>query len=328
MPGMETQGHEYRQPYIEGWLSRGDRTEAFGRDGLETLCGVFGVSAESGSDLPTAPLAALGDGLETDTAPFWMHADPVFLRPDRDRLLLFDERVLDPTSEEAQSLAHLFNHHFAEEGIRLHVPKPTRWYLEMPGPPGVRTQPLHQAVGRDIRRLLPTGEHARRWNGLMNEVQMLFHGADVNRKREATGKPPINGVWLWGSGRLPAVQPPERVERVIGDHPLARGLAQRAGLSREPLSASWISADQAGDSLVFEETLWPSVCYADAPTWTDALGALNGRCGELDRDLADGRLGAIRLHACNGAAWVIRRGSRWRVWRRRRSLAQWLEGSP
>ena len=325
MPSLETRGHEYRQPCLEGWLSRGDRTETFGRDGLATLCGHFGVAAESGSDLPTAPLAALGDGLETDAAPFWLHADPVFLRPDRDRLLLFDERVLDPTSAEAQSLAHLFNHHFAEDGIRLHVPNPTRWYLAVPGPPGVQTQPLHEAVGRDIRRFLPTGEGVRRWNGLMNEVQMLFHGADVNREREAAGKPPINGLWLWGGGRLPAVQPQERVGRVIGDHPLARGLAQWAGLPWEPLSANWISADQTGDSLVFDDALWPSVYYADAPTWTDALSTLNRRCGGLDRDLADGRLGEIRLHACNGDAWVIRRGSRWRVWRRRQPLARWLK---
>lgn len=327
MPIAATQGLEPRRPCLERWLSRGNRSEVIGRDGLETLCGLFGVHAEPGCDLPTAPLTALGDGIEADTGGFWLHADPVFLRPDRDQLLLFDERVLDLVPAEAQALADLFNRHFADEGIRLHVPQPTRWYLEMPTSPGIQTRPIHQAIGRHIHPLLPSGENARHWIGLLNEAQMLFYGADVNREREAGGRPLISGVWLWGGGKLPAVKAPEGVGRVISDHPLAQGLAQQTGLPWEPLTVDWSGAGRVGDVVLFQDVLWRPACYADALAWRDALATLDLCCGGLDAGLTSGRLGEIRLYPCNEAVWTIGRHSRFRFWRRRLPLGRWLEGS-
>ena len=50
------------------------------------------------------------------------HADPVHLRPDRDRLILFDSRNLGITHEEAGALVGLFNGHFAADGMRLQAP--------------------------------------------------------------------------------------------------------------------------------------------------------------------------------------------------------------
>ncbi len=86
------------------------------------------------SDLPTAPCRRIGDGCDRDER-FYLQANPVFLRPDQDRLLLFDSEDLDFTKSEAESLAGLFSEHFSAESWRLEIATPHRWYLALDDQP-------------------------------------------------------------------------------------------------------------------------------------------------------------------------------------------------
>ena len=42
---------------------------------------------------------------------------------------------------------------------------------------------------------------------LLNEVQVLLHQHPLNAARQTRGLPPVNSVWFWGAGRLPAPGP-------------------------------------------------------------------------------------------------------------------------
>ncbi|MDH3441698.1 MAG: hypothetical protein OEM63_13145 [Gammaproteobacteria bacterium] len=50
---------------------------------------------------------------------------------------------------------------------------------------------------------LPAGDTGRSFHRIHGELQMLFHDHAVNRQRAEQGLPPINGLWIWGGGRLP-----------------------------------------------------------------------------------------------------------------------------
>lgn len=204
-------------------------------DPCRTLFHLFGYAPAPEGDCPSAPHCRLADrqtddpGMVPDT--YVLHADPVHLRPDRDRLVLFAGPDFAPDRAEADALVALFNQHLGEEGLRLEAPTPGRWYLLSEQVPELVTQPLAAVLGRPIAGQLPQGPEARRWARLLNEVQMLFHHSEVNQRREAAGIPTLNGLWLWGGGQL---LPPPTGEvgyaRVFSADPLARGLARARGI--------------------------------------------------------------------------------------------------
>lgn len=127
-------------PALDRLLSRADGAAAGPRDPLETLAGAFGLVRTPGADLPSAALCLLADAPDLDPSGFWFHADPVHLRPDRDRLLLFGGPALGVHEDEAAALAQSFNAHFAADGLALAAPRPDRWYLRVPGRPDLQSR--------------------------------------------------------------------------------------------------------------------------------------------------------------------------------------------
>jgi hypothetical protein len=248
-----------------------------------------------------------------------MHADPVHLRADRDRLLLFDARHLRISAEEAGALVDAFNAHFVEDGLRLQAPVPDRWYLELPHRPSIRTWPLHAVTGRGIEGLLPAGEEAATWVRLLNEVQMLFHSLEVNRRREAEGRPTVNGIWTWGAGRLSELPSSCVYRRVCAGHPLALGLAAAAGIEAGPLTTeggALLGQCGKGGMLVFWDRLWPTVLDADPAGWAEGLRQLDTWFAPLYEGLVRARGMGVVLDPCTGERYLVNRRSLRRFWRR------------
>ena len=149
----------------------------------------------------------------------WLRADPVHLRPDMGKLLLFDAATFELTMAEAMRLAEEINAALAEDGIRLIVGRdPGRWYLPMTSAPAIQTVPPRAVRGRHVDPFLPRGAEARRWRRLANDVQMVLHRSPLNAAREGRGEAAVNSVWFWGGGVLP---PPDGSP--IGSLPPASG---------------------------------------------------------------------------------------------------------
>jgi len=306
-----------RAPTLERMLGRGDRLPTVGDDPFSTLFGRFGISAGADQDLPSAPFSLLADSPETDLAGFLLHADPVHLRADRDRLLLFDHRSLGIEREEADALVALFNTHFRAEGLLLEAPVPGRWYLRGAGRGRIKTQPLQAAVGRGVGSLLPRGPDAGWWNPLLNEAQMLFHQAEVNRRREELGRPLVNGIWVWGGGCLSQTGLRTDLRAAYADHPLARGLAMAAGIALHPLPTEGTGdAAVAGDQLVFWDSLWPPALDQDVVTWGRELGRLDIWSATLLNALGRRATTEIDLYPCDGASFRVTPSAMRRLWRR------------
>ncbi|WP_210424692.1 phosphoglycerate mutase [Marichromatium bheemlicum] len=309
-------------PNLDRLLARARPFTDAETDPFVALFAAFGYRGEPGRDLPSAPLCLLGEAPEL-IAPgagedaYWLHADPVYLRPDMERLRLFELERFALTAEETAALVSSFNDHFADEGVELFAPTPQRWYLRLAHPPALVTTPLYRVLGEALSADAISGADALTWTRLLNEVQMLFFADPVNRAREARGVPVVNGLWPWGGGRLPA--PPSRGPGlVVGEHPLTYGLARWAGAGhRTP--AQWLQDPAVSDRgiLVYDDSPWRALHGRDLGAWADALVACDAALGAPVRALRRHRWSEIVLEPCTGMGY---RTSAWgllRWWRRR-----------
>lgn len=300
MPRLDAAQAGQRFPTLERWLARADR-EPVADDAEALLFQLFGLPVPDGADLPTAALCYLADSGQSPDGVVY-HATPVHLRPDQDRLLLFDAPAADLTADEAVRFVEAFNNHFAPDGWRLSAPVPGRWYLHVSGAPELRTHPLGDVVGRNVDLFQPEGPDAALWLQRLNEVQMLFHGLPVNHERENTGRLGVNSLWLHGGGVLPVER--GRSLHVMGEaSPLLDGLIRLAG---RPLAERLQWFGQA------RRAVWD----ADPQAWLEALGQIE----QLLRD----NTGETLLYPGDGHAYRYRPVHRWRLWRRRLPIASLL----
>lgn len=316
-------------PVLEKLLGRADRLSTKGPDPIALLFDRFGIEIGEDQDLPSAPFSRLAGASEVDPSGFWLHADPVHLRPDRDRLLLFDARHLGLEREEADSLVGLFNGHFAADGLRLEAPANDRWYLCVEEPPRIRTSPLSDVCGRSIERSSLRGEDAAEWMRWLNEAQMLFHHSDVNQRRERAGRPTVSGIWPWGGGLLPASMPASRYDSVLACAPLAVGLARAVGVAAHPIPETpdaMPAVEQGGRMLLYWDALWPAVLDGDGAAWIRELSRFEQWLGMLTGWLHHGELGELSMFPCDETRLRATRGVLRRFWRRPTRFAASLRG--
>lgn len=264
------------------------------------LCQAFEVERQH--DWPIAPLTAALDNTDPGDA-YWLRADPVHIKVDRDRTLLVDNTLLDVANDEAQALVGALNHHFAEDSIQFRAAAPKRWYVKLPHTPRLITHETSEVAGKDVERHLPTGADALAWHGVFNEVQMLLHAHVVNEAREARGEPSVNSVWFWGGGTRPAV-PGRYFNSVWSDDVTAIALGAAAGAHTAGVpadAASWLrlagSRGYEGRShLVVLGELAGAVAYHDADAWRTRVGALESHWfAPLERALRENALSHLAL---------------------------------
>lgn len=133
---------------------------------------------------------------------YWLKIDPVQMVPDRDTLILIPGKDLAITEVEAKALITSFNQHFEQDRVSIEYGTPIDWFLRIKQPIDLHTHSLESVSYQSIEGKNPTGNAAQYWRQLLNEASMLFFNHPVNEERRTQGMPEINGVWLWGEGRL------------------------------------------------------------------------------------------------------------------------------
>jgi hypothetical protein len=185
-------------------LTRATRSENTNNDWLSLTCKLLLPNISTGQ-IPFAAMSAGYDGMaDIVDKPAWcMRIDPVHLRIDMDSAIMLAAEDLMLTDEEVNELTVSINQHLKQDGIKVHVVHPHRWYLFFDAPRDINTTPLHQVMGKDIHGFLPQGGEHLYWRSLLNELQMLLYTHPVNQQREQRGLATVNSVWFWGEGILP-----------------------------------------------------------------------------------------------------------------------------
>jgi hypothetical protein len=313
-------------PALETLLARARRDHAAG-GGLEsTLFALFHLAAVSGDDLPVAAVTRQWEAQDAGGY-WWLRADPVHLRADRDRIVMVGNGVLNIPVEECREIAVELNQHFAGEDWQLDAANARRWYVRLDKDPQIGTHALPDVVGRDILHYLPHGPAQGHWRGILNEVQMVLHGSRVNREREARGAPPINSLWFWGGGRLPCPAPVPW-SQLWGNDALSRSLASLARVADSSLpsdAVEWLEDDTPGPQLLVWEGLREKIQFSNVEGWREFLQSLHDAWLQpLFAALKQRRLAALNLYPADGTVFRVTADGARRWWVRRRALAQWV----
>ena len=105
----------------------------------------------------------------------WL-VEPAHFHLAQDHLVLLAGAVDDLAEDQARALAEAIAPLLAEESLTLAVLGPTTWLLTAAESPlHVRSAASEAAAGRNVHGYLPTGEDARRYRKLLNEIQMTWH---------------------------------------------------------------------------------------------------------------------------------------------------------
>jgi hypothetical protein len=314
-------------PALAQLLSRARRQALTEVSLVPWLCASHGVARQQ--DWPIAPLTLALDGVEAGDA-YWLRADPVHIRVERNGLTFVGTALLALSAEESQALASAITAHFAPVGLAFHAPARERWYVKLASAPDLVTRPPEEVVGADVQTSLPTGRDALRWHGVFNEVQMLLHAHPVNAVREECGSPPVNSIWIWGGGMRPhaALRP---FTQVWSDNAEAAAIAQASGerSAALPDSAEAVLAAECesdGEHLIVLDHLAAPSAYHDADVWRARLSRLESTWfAPLAAALRSARLKRVTIvvpGADAGSRFDIARSDLMKFWRSRKPLSQ------
>jgi hypothetical protein len=266
-----------RLPRVERLLARA-RARPASADWRRWALAAAGLEAAPG-DLPAGAWLA-GRAAAPDAATCLV-ATPVTLRAG-----LRDVRLAAlPAAAPARlaALALRFNADFGGTPATLEVADGTL-LLRHAAPLAVETHDPEPLQGADIGAALPGGADGARLRRLMTELQMWLHDSPADDG--------INGLWLWGAGRVPLAGV-ARWPAALPDDPLLAA-ARRAHPGATDPSCRLLRLD-VGARLAAGESL---------ATLDEAWG----------RALA---LGPARVHLA-GREFVLERRQRLRLWRRAR----------
>ena len=263
-----------------------------------------------------------------------MRADPCFLAPDRDQLVLLESDNIELSYAEALQLIddiNTFFQSFSEENFwRIELSKdesaPLAWFLTSSQPINLSSTPTSMLKGQAIKDFLPTGEDQASWLKLFNEIQMVLHQSEVNVQRRQQGKLPVNSVWFWGAGQYfnPAgLALAQKFSSVYSNDPVVKGLAEYAHLNNYDIPHSpdkLFMVKSTKNAVVVMDHLAASVRNADVYGWIDLLKQFEKEWLEvLLKSMREGQLEQLIILTPAGMELKITRRSLKHWWKRIKS---------
>ena len=291
---------------LRAWLSRSNIRLLQGRRAL--LSQVLDLL---GLPQPEEGFAALRMWGQTGDRPtVWLAAaDPVCLEPRLDRLCLHALRENDLQPTEFRALFDHLQSLLAGDSQTGFVQLGNYGYLRDSDAIATAAVPPAMIDQESPGDYLPKGAGAARHRNLLSEIEMSLHDHEVNQRRIAAGKKPVNSLWLWGGGFAPErttrVQPP-----LFTEDPLLLGYwdSANATANRWPGSIEQC-IEAAGESFV-----------AVAPYSEDDPHLLTECLGQLRDALENNRIRRLSILFRDGRLAEIRQAHRLRFWRRESPL--------
>lgn len=304
------------RPDLEWLAGRGALHPRWERGWRSWLLAAAGLDPQLLRGLPAGPcIRSLGTG----AAPHghWFCATPVHLLTGLDHLRLAPSTHCELGADEAAALAASLRPAFAAAGLELHLQPGLDWLVASAAPLDAGTTEPADAVGCDLRDVLPSGPDGRRLRALGNELQMLLHEHPVNLARARRGQPAVNSLWFWGVGALDEPPPAARaadgaLPALVADDAWLVGAWRLLGGTAEWRADPWRAFATGG-----------CVASATRPLPAGADEAVARACRELRESLVAGGLDGLEL-LLGTRPVTLARAARWRFWRRPRPLAELL----
>ncbi len=300
---------EIKLPVLEKWLSRGSLEKSSSQE--DSVFSELGIDEYKNKDKPYAALSLVAEktsDVEINTESYWLRADPVNLQPDRDTALLAGHEELALTQEEANKLVAQVNAHFIDEAWILYTFSPHRWYLRLDNAIDLKTIPLARVLGEDVNQFIPTGDDADYWFKIINELQMLLHGSNVNFERESRNMWIANSIWLWGGGCLPKFDLNSSYDKMITNNSVFSGIGYHCGFDVLSLNENFPENIKSENNFIVLDMLSEQVQRRDVYTFMETLNEMESvfftHCNE---QLLSGGVGKIKIITDAGTITITKK---------------------
>ncbi len=250
-----------------------------------------------------------------------MRADPSFLMADRDQLVLAKTGSLDISVDEANLLVDEINHFFdsyEEESFwTLKSISPDRWYIISDKPINIQSVPPENALGQSIKSFLfnndksSKGIDSNHWMNLFNEMQMILHQSEVNKKRTEAKKLPVNSLWFWGTGEaVGELNSLADNAALYSDHPFAQNLSHLLYGKKFPVpehfSEIFYSDEMASPIIITIESFIQAIRSKDVFSWVGLLEQFeNNYLIPIMEDLKSGKILQVEFISPSGRKLLL-----------------------
>lgn len=132
----------------------------------------------------------------------WLRADPIYLQAEMAgaRMMAWDNLALSTHEQDQIYLA--LQPVFADYGFELSTSQHGFFYMKVLQDASIPDfADAAGMLGCDLAEHLPND---KKWLALFNECQIILHNHVLNVARAEKQLTPINGLWFWGQGILPA----------------------------------------------------------------------------------------------------------------------------
>ncbi|NNC56459.1 MAG: hypothetical protein HKO12_02795 [Woeseiaceae bacterium] len=303
-------GGRLQDTSLRTWLARSNLSmDPEPRDLLARIVEAVGLP------YPREGLGALRMWGQTGDRPtVWIAAaDPVYLEPRLDHLCLHAPRRIGVPPADLRALVDHLQSVLGDEQSIGFTRLGSSGYLRADKPIASAAVPAYVIDQRVPSDFLPDGEGAASYRNLISEIEMALHDHDVNLRRVAAGKCPINSLWLWGGGKAPGremrPQPP-----LYANDPLLLGYWESATAVAELWPGNiehCVDASDGGFVAVMPEF------ENDSAAVKDCLQALRSA-------LRARRFARLTLIFRDGLRADIERSHAWRFWRRESELLDFV----
>lgn len=179
-------------------------------------------------------------------------------------------------------------------------------------------------LGKTVNPYIEQSRQFLHWYQLLNEIQMFMHQHEINRDRIRRGLLPINSLWCWGAGALPAAL--DTKPGWYCDDPVLNQFAR--SLELEPESCSRVAdIDNTADAVVIDLRLLELLKTGEAREPGPLLI-------DIDKNLLGPLMQAVGKHRCSltlmagyDVNFELGPGARFKFWRPHRTLSHWA-GDP
>ena len=264
-----------------------------------SLLNHFSDDISTHTDLPLAALRSEDKNV--------ICADPCYLHPDRDQLLLFSDS-LQITSEEADELITVIQPLLTDFGAVLTKHNNDQWVISLESMPELDFTALPEVTNKAVQHYLPTGDEQTRlaWLRLWNEIQMLLFDLPLNEKRQQQGKLPINSLWFWGKGMINVK--PHAWQQVVGNNTLLQTLAERTNVAHQ------INIDEAKMSLIIGKRLIVFEPLDLEGQWQEQLDNVEQVLVKLWQKLKWKKLAKVTIEIPNFGNYQLTTFDCWKPW--------------
>ncbi|MBW1792423.1 MAG: cofactor-independent phosphoglycerate mutase [Deltaproteobacteria bacterium] len=151
-----------------------------------------------------SPLEAASLGVDLEDGEIAFRCNLVTLEGNESSLKMVDYSGGHISTDEARELINALASRLNGDNLKLYPGISYRHLLVYRNDvSGLKTAPPHDYTGKDVTNFWQEYKHVPELMSFMEKSRKILKDHPVNRQRQANGRLPANGTWLWGEGKAP-----------------------------------------------------------------------------------------------------------------------------